>query len=823
LRLDNAAVVLVPGPAVLSYGAVLNQIRWAESTYGLTSADVILSAASIASGGGLYDCLLASALGARLVLAVPGADAESIAPLLRANSVTYAELELAVLESLRAADAAAALASIRELRCDLTSIDAQLFAALRRGWNGRLTGGYSGSAAAGPVTALTANGERDADGPLIPVPVGYPVWNTRVYALDSRLRPVPAGVAGELYVAGARLARTHGRAEVTAGQFVPDPYGITGSRMLRTGLRVRWNTVAGADAELVYADRWHRAYTSAPVLALAAQAGPDAGARGEQPPNGQGDASAAPSASAPWTRQMAQAGQQLEAGEPVHNVPVLIPIAGTMNIAALHGALADVVERHEVLRTIYPEHDGVGFQEVIPMAQTHPALRIAQVPESDFAALLTDLVRAPFDVTTQVPLRAGLALMSSVQSVLALVLHPNALNYGGDLGLSNDSLTHEVLAAYAARTPETSAEGHPETPGVAELTGSIPRVAGPAIRATDTDTLGAVLTAAAERYATAVAVVYEGRELTYADLDAASARMARALIGRGIGAEDVVAVIVPRSEQSVLAAWAIAKTGGVVAELDPVRGPSQLARLLVAGGVVAGVTTAALRPGLPDVLDWIVIDDPGMVARMRRNSAAPLSVEEIERPVLARNLAWISRPPATELAVLVAHTGIADMAMAQRDQFSISETSRILHAAVPGSGAALFEILVAASAGAAVVVAAPDVTGGSGLEALLRQERITHAWMVPNLAELGRSVVDDLGIVTIGAGATTPDTSTWLLDSELHPTLSVAGTERYLRGTGVGRGIHAEPGLTACQFVADPGGPPGARMARAYLAAGVWV
>jgi len=84
------------------------------------------------------------------------------------------------------------------------------------------------------------------------ISIGNPIQNVDVYILDERLRLVPMGVAGDIYIAGEGLAHGYqGRPELTAAAFIPNPYGSAGERIYKTGDRGRWL----ADAEIEYLGR----------------------------------------------------------------------------------------------------------------------------------------------------------------------------------------------------------------------------------------------------------------------------------------------------------------------------------------------------------------------------------------------------------------------------------------------------------------------------------------------------------------------------------------------------------------------------------------
>ncbi|MFD8733556.1 AMP-binding protein [Streptomyces sp. NPDC059618] len=180
--------------------------------------------------------------GGRVVVAPPGElDADALTRARTAHDLTAVWLPAALFTAI-AARRPAALAGLRQV---LTGGDRVPAAALRRVREAcpelTVVTGH-GPAEAGLFAAaghLAAHAPQHRAGTL-----GRPADNTRLYVLGPGLAPVPAGVTGELYVAGPGLARGYLRRPApTAERFVPCPFGPPGTRMYRTGDRVRW----GAD------------------------------------------------------------------------------------------------------------------------------------------------------------------------------------------------------------------------------------------------------------------------------------------------------------------------------------------------------------------------------------------------------------------------------------------------------------------------------------------------------------------------------------------------------------------------------------------------
>ncbi|MBW8738466.1 MAG: amino acid adenylation domain-containing protein, partial [Streptomyces turgidiscabies] len=133
-------------------------------------------------------------------------------------------------------------------------------------------------------------------------------------------------------------------------------------------------------------------------------------------------------------------------GDPggLHNIPVALRLHGDLDHDALTAALADVTDRHEALRTVFPHTDGVPRQHVLDPGTAPP--RTVTAPADEHRARARQEAATPFDPATEPPLRAHLFTDRAQDHCLLLVLH----HIAGD-GASLDVLLRDLSAAYTAR------------------------------------------------------------------------------------------------------------------------------------------------------------------------------------------------------------------------------------------------------------------------------------------------------------------------------------------------------------------------------------
>lgn len=231
----TSGVAGAPAGVTVTHRGVINYCAWASATYRVDGESAAPVRPGLSSGLAISSILLPLLAGSTVVLIPEGVGGEPLTALLdgAAGPVAPVRLKPSDLRAMAGHEDRAA-----DRKTVLVIGGETLPTSVARDWSHGGAEIHREYGAEECTIGSVAHRVGDESGAV--VPMGRPIWNTRVFVLDSLLRPVPPGVAGELYVAGAGLARGYlGQAGRTAQQFVACPFGV-GERMYRTGDLVRW-------------------------------------------------------------------------------------------------------------------------------------------------------------------------------------------------------------------------------------------------------------------------------------------------------------------------------------------------------------------------------------------------------------------------------------------------------------------------------------------------------------------------------------------------------------------------------------------------------
>ncbi|WP_269584125.1 non-ribosomal peptide synthetase [Roseibium sp. Sym1] len=378
-----------------------------------------------------------------------------------------------------------------------------------------------------------------------------------------------------------------------------------------------------------------------------------------------------------------------------------------------------------------------------------------------------------------------------------------------------------------------------------------------------------LISATAARHTEREAVVGGEERLSYRQLEERANRLAHVLLRHGIGAEDRVAIALPRSPDMVVALLAVLKTGGAYLPLDPDYPPARIAMMLEDAAPKLVITTektkAALKDGLHG-LDLLVLDAKETATELDNAPARAPQDTDRRSPIHPNHPAYViytSGSTGKPKGVVVTRAGLVNLATAQVERFAISADSRVAQFASFSFDAAFSEIATALVSGAALVIwPRKAFTDPAALKAFLRDEDVSHITLSPSL--LSVMSVEDLPagcvLVTAGEAISIAEVRRWaercrlinaygptevtvcgsmslpldgdqgadvasiglpiwnsglyVLDRALQPVADGVAGELYIGGIGLARGYQNLAGLTASRFVADPFAGDGARMYR---------
>ncbi|MEU4761733.1 amino acid adenylation domain-containing protein [Actinosynnema sp. NPDC023794] len=338
----------------------------------------------------------------------------------------------------------------------------------------------------------------------------------------------------------------------------------------------------------------------------------------------------------------------------------------------------------------------------------------------------------------------------------------------------------------------------------------------------------------------AVAVVCEDVTLTYAELNVAANRLARALVASDVGAEDVVGVALPRSADLVVTLLAVMKAGAAYLPLD-LDHPRDRVDYMVADAGAKIVITPDTRFELPDDGSDLGLD---------------IALDQ------AAYVIYTSGSTGRPKGVVVTHEGIGSLIATALDRIGITPDSRVVQFASVGFDVAVWDLCMSLGVGGrAVVVPSHRRVAGEELTSYIAAHGATHMILPPSLVaalppecELPEGAVLIVGTETVPTeliarwarrlrvvaayglteatvnstlwaarpdwtgpvpiGVPDPNTRCYVLDSALRPVPVGVEGELYVGGRGLARGYRGQAALTASRFVADPFAGPGSRMYR---------
>ncbi|WP_028229688.1 non-ribosomal peptide synthetase, partial [Paraburkholderia ferrariae] len=222
-----------PKGAANRHSALSNRLAWMQSAYALDETDGVLQKTPFSFDVSVWEFFWPLMTGARLAVAEPGAhrDPQRLVELIREQRVTTLHFVPSMLQAFVAHKETKNCTTLKRIVCSGEALPADLAnRTLEQLPNVGLYNLYGPTEAAIDVTHWTCRTGDEV------VPIGRPIGNVSTHVLDAQMNLVPQGVAGELYLGGAGLARGYlNRAALSAERFVPDPFDANGGRLYRTG------------------------------------------------------------------------------------------------------------------------------------------------------------------------------------------------------------------------------------------------------------------------------------------------------------------------------------------------------------------------------------------------------------------------------------------------------------------------------------------------------------------------------------------------------------------------------------------------------------